>query len=49
MGADKARLKEIVARATMHPLLRVLTGERLLSAAAALYVLLYANPLRQLA
>jgi len=47
VGADKQRLKELVQRATLHPLLRALTGERLLSAAAVLYVLIFANPLKQ--
>ena len=47
VGADSARLQELVTRAIMHPILRVLTGERLLAAAAATYVLIFANPLRQ--
>ncbi|KAL1504502.1 hypothetical protein AB1Y20_010905 [Prymnesium parvum] len=39
VGADRARLEQVVARAQMHPVLRVLSGEKLLAAAAAAYLL----------
>ena len=48
VGADSSRLRELVARAVMHPLLRIFSSDKLLAAGAALYVLLAAevSPLR---
>lgn len=45
VGADIAGLKERVARAQMHPLMRFLRSERLLAAAAGAYLLLFMTPL----